>query len=184
VEQTKGEASKKIELNRAIPMEYHVILNSMPRDWLQHDPQLLHLQVADMINSNRFLIANSGDTLVGGVGWQNDIAFGACYVKFLYVKEEYRNRGVAFQLMKEVVRIAVDSNQRAVFADIPSDAPILRTVNQVPGTREVGRIEDFHSKGATSVIVTFDMNATEKFFSHADRFIREATDVGEGQAQY
>jgi GNAT superfamily N-acetyltransferase len=117
------------------------------------------------------LIAHVGETLVGTLGWQDNVAFGAYYVKFVFVKPEFRNQGVAFQLLKELVQIAQDAGQRAVYGDIPADSTILRTVNQVPGTREVGRIEDFHGDGLTSVIVSFDMGTAEKFLAHADRII-------------
>lgn len=160
-----------IVVSRALPAEYPVILNNLPKEWFVPEPHLLYLQVAEMINANRFLIAHTDDLLIGTLGWQDQVAFGAFYEKFLFVKPEYRKSGVAALLWKELVKIAEDSGQRAIFADVPEDSPLTRSVRQVAGAREVGYIENFHSDGVRSMIFALEMRDAEKFYRYADRLI-------------
>jgi GNAT superfamily N-acetyltransferase len=163
-----------IIVSRALPAEYPVILNNLPKEWFAPEPHLLHLQIAEMVNANRFLIAYTGEQLIGTIGWQDQVAFGAFYEKFLFVKPEYRRHGVAALLWRELVKIAVDSGQRAIFADVPEDSPLVRSVKQVPGAREVGFIEGFHGDGMRSLIFALEMRDAEKFFRHTDRLIAES----------
>ncbi|MGC4107625.1 MAG: GNAT family N-acetyltransferase [Thermomicrobiales bacterium] len=165
-----------IEISRALPAEYPVILNNLPKEWFVPDPHLLYLQVAEMVNANRFLIAHDGEKLVGTIGWQDNVAFGAFYEKFLYVKPEYRREGVAAMLWRELLSIAEDSGQRAVFCDVPEGSPLVRSVRQVPGTREVGSIENFHGDGAKSLIFALEVKGSKKFTEYVDRLIAASGD--------
>jgi GNAT superfamily N-acetyltransferase len=167
-----------IEISRALPSEYPVILNNLPKEWFVPEPHLLHLQVADMVNGNRFLIAHDGDTLVGTIGWQDNVAFGAYYEKFLFVKPKYRREGVAAMLWRELLAIAEDSGQRAIFCDVPEGSSLVRSVRQVPGAREVGAIDDFHSDGVKSLIFALDVKEGRKFTAYADRLIKESGEHG------
>jgi GNAT superfamily N-acetyltransferase len=168
-----------IQVSRALPAEYPVIVNNLPQEWFGDNAHLLYLQVAEMVNSNRFLIAHAEDQLVGGLGWQNDVAFGAYYEKFLYVKPEYRRHGVAALLWRELAKIAMDTGQRAVFADVPDGSPLVRAVLQVPGAREVGSIESFHSDGVKSRIFMVDLSDADKFMSHVDRIAEAAQNLSD-----
>jgi GNAT superfamily N-acetyltransferase len=166
-----------IQVSRALPAEYPVILNNLPQEWFEPDPHLLHLQVAEMVNANRFLIAYVGDELIGTIGWQDNVAFGAFYEKFLFVKEKYRRHGVAALLWRELARIALDTGQRAIFADVPEDSPLVRSVKQVPGTHEVGYIDGFHGDGVRSLIFALEMRDAEKFIRHVDRIVAASSEL-------
>src|SRR4051812_45530016 len=87
--------TESIYVGRALPCEYGVVVNAMPQAWFESNPSLLQIQVARLISGSRFLIAQRGSTLLGGVAWQDDIAFGAFYAKLLFVKEQYRGSTVA-----------------------------------------------------------------------------------------
>jgi len=165
----QGRAGADIRIGRAMPAEYPAILNNLPPEWFEPSPHLLHLQVADMINGNRFLIAYVGQTLVGTLGWQENIAFGAYYAKFAFVKPEYRRDGVAIRLFRELLEIARDNGQRALFADAPRESPVVRAVNQIPGAREVGSIQNFHGDGLESVIFSLDVDEGDGLIELADR---------------
>lgn len=172
----REENTVAIEVSRALPSEYAVILNNLPKEWFAPEPYLLHLQVAEMVNASRFLIAHDGENLVGTIGWQDNVAFGAFYEKFLFVKPEFRKEGVAAMLWRELLEIAADTGQRAIFCDIPEGSPLIRSVRQVPGAREVGAIEDFHGSGVKSLIFALDVKGSRKFTTYADRLIAESSD--------
>ncbi len=173
MEQT-SQSTNKVEIGRALPVEYPVILNCMPKEWLASDAHLLHLQVADMINGNRFLIAQAGDRLVGGVGWQDNMAYGACYSKFIFATPGYQRSGVAIQLLAEVIRIAHEQGQRAVFADIPEKSPFAKVADEIPGLNEVGYIDGFHEEGVKSRIFAFDLKQYDRLQREAQRRMRRS----------
>lgn len=168
--ENKRTTADKVHVGRALPAEYPVILNSMPREWLaSDDAYLLHLQVADMVNGNRFLIAQIGDRLVGGVGWQDNMAFGAMYSKFIFVAPEYQRSGVAVLLLAEVIRIAQEQGQRAVFADIPEKSPFGEVADEIPGLNEVGYVDGFHEDGVRSRVFAFDLKQYDRLQREAGR---------------
>jgi hypothetical protein len=177
---SREQAAADIYVGRALSSEFPVILNNMPQGWFPPEPHLLHLQVAKLINANQFMIAQLGSRLLGGVGWQEDIAFGAYYLKFLFVKPEYQHRAVAVRLIREVIAIAAYSGQRAIFGDIPEDSPLKEIVDEIPGARMVGYIDDFHAIGVRSLIVAFDMREHDRLLRHADRLIARAGNNSEG----
>lgn len=158
-----------IEIGRALPAEYPVILNGMPKEWFaSEDAYQMHLQLADMVNASRFLIAQVGQRLVGGVGWQDNIAYGALYSKFIFVHPEYQRAGVAVRLLAELIGIAKEQGKRAVFADIPEKSPFGEVADEIPGLDEIGYIDGFHEAGIRSRIFAFNLK-------QYDRLQREAT---------
>lgn len=163
-----------IEVSRALPSEYSVILNNLPKEWFVPDPNLLYLQVAEMVNANRFLIAHDKETLVGTLGWQDNVAFGAFYEKFLFVKPEYRKEGVAAMLWRALMEIAEETGQRGIYCDVPEKSPLIRSVRQVPGAREVGAIENFHGDGAKSLIFAIEVKDSGKFTTYVDRLVKDS----------
>lgn len=167
-------ARPEIEVGLAVPSEYRVVLNAMPREWFAPEPHLLHLQVAEMFNSNRFLIAQDGDRLAGGVGWQDNIAFGALYAKFIFVTSAYQQRAVATLLMREVLAVAARSGYRRVFQDIPEHSPLQAVADALPGAQTVGHIDGFHEPGVRSLIVAFDAKDYDSLIKEADRRIDSA----------
>jgi len=164
----------EITVSRALPAEYPVILNNLPPGWFEPAPHLLHLQIAEMVNAQRFLIAYTESKLVGTLGWQDQVAFGALYAKFLYVKPEYRRQAVEFRLGRELVNIAMETGQRAVFADVPVNSPVIAVLEKVPGCRKAGEIESFQENGVTSVIFHFELGKAHDFIHYADRLITAA----------
>ena len=74
---TDSRSTDSVFVGRALPSELHVVLNGMPQRFFEDSPFLLHIQVARLISEGRFLIAQRGTLLLGGVAWQDDIAFGA-----------------------------------------------------------------------------------------------------------
>jgi hypothetical protein len=172
---------ESIYIGRALPCEYQVVLNAMPPAWFESNPSLLHIQVAGLISASRFLIAQRGSTLLGGVAWQDDIAFGAFYAKLLFVREQYRRSTIAVRLLRELVLIAKDAQARAVFADLPENSPLREVADAFPGAREVGNIEDFCEPGLKSIIFQIDLRDTERLLRHADRLIAGASTSETGQ---
>jgi GNAT superfamily N-acetyltransferase len=169
----QNESAGEIEIGRALPIEYPVILNGMPAEWLiSEDAYQMHLQVADMVSANRFLIAQVGQRLVGGVGWQDNIAYGALYSKFIFTNPGYRRGGVAVLLLAEVIRIAKEQDKRAVFCDIPESSPFGKVADEIPGLNEVGYIDGFHEKGTRSRIFAFDLEQYDRLLREADRRIK------------
>ncbi len=163
--------AESIYIGRAQPIEYQVVLNAMPPAWFESDPSLLHIQVARLISSGRFLIAQRGSTLLGGVAWQDDIAFGAFYGKLLFVREQYRRSTIAVRLLRELLVIAKDAQARALFADIPEDSPLRKVADSVPGLREVGYVQDFCEPGVKSIIFQFDLRESDRLLRYADQMI-------------
>ena len=141
----------------------------MPPEWFASDAYLMHLQVADMVNANRFLIAQVGDRLIGGVGWQDNIAFGALYSKFIFVHPDYQRHGVAVQLLSEVLKIGKEQGKRAVFADILEDSPFAQVADEIPGLDEVGYIDGFHEAGHRSRVFSFDLKQYDRLQREAER---------------
>lgn len=168
-----------VQVDRALPAEYLIVINNMPQGWFGPDGPLLFLQVAEMIKSNHFLIAHTGEQLVGGLGWQDDVAFGAIYEKFLFVKPEYRKQGIAALLWRELVKIAVADGRRTIFCDVPEGSALVRAVKQVPGAREAGGIDNFHSDGVRSLIFSLDLKNTDRFFHYVDRIVASSNDQKE-----
>jgi GNAT superfamily N-acetyltransferase len=165
-----ADCSGKIEIGRALPAEYPIILNNLPPEWLaSHDAYQMHLQVADMVSASRFLIAQVGQRLIGGVGWQDNIAYGALYSKFIFVDPEYHRAGVAVRLLAEVIRIAKEQGKRAVFADIPEKSPFGEVADEIPGLDEVGYIDGFHEAGVRSRIFAFNLKQYDRLQREAAR---------------
>ena len=160
-----------IYVGRALSCEYQVVLNAMPQAWFESNPSLLQVQVARLISSGRLLIAQRFSTLLGGVAWQDDIAFSAFYAKLLFVREQYRGSTVAVRLIRELVVIAKDAQARAVFADVPENSPLRETMDRIPGAREVGYIEDFCEPGIKSIILQIDLRDTDRLLRQADRLV-------------
>lgn len=163
--------AESIYIGRALTCEYQVVLNAMPPAWFESNPSLLQVQVARLISNSRFLIAQSGSTLLGGVAWQDDIAFGALYAKLLFVREKYRQSGIAIRLIRELLVIGKDAQARAVFADIPEHSTMREVLDDVPGVREVGFIEDFCEPGVKSIIVQFDLEGSDRLLRYADKIL-------------
>jgi len=118
------------------------------------------------------LIAQVGKTLVGGVGWQDNMAYGALYSKFIFVSPEYQRDGVAVRLLAEVIRIAQEQGVRAVFADIPEKSPFGEVADEIPGLNEVGYIDGFHEDGVRSRIFAFDLKQHARLQREADRRVK------------
>jgi len=152
-----------------LPAELPVLLNRLPQEWFEPQPYVMWLQLAEMISARRLLIAHRDDELVGTVGWQENVAYGAWYSKFLYVKPNYRGQGVVFRLVEELIKLAVDEGPRAVFCDFPLDSPVVRAVRQMPGVREIGQLDGFHAKGVQSVIFGLEMEDAPEFLRYAER---------------
>jgi GNAT superfamily N-acetyltransferase len=132
----------------------------------------LYLQVADMVNGNRFLIAQVGQRLVGGVGWQDNVAYGAMYSKFIFVSPDYQRSGVAVRLLAEVIRIAQEQGQRAVFCDIPEGSPFANVADEIPGLNEVGYVDGFHQDGVRSHVFAFDLKQHARLQREAARRLK------------
>jgi GNAT superfamily N-acetyltransferase len=166
--------STDILVSRALPAEYPVILNTLPQEWFEPEPHFLQLQIAEMVNANQFLIAHTEDRIVGTLCWQANVAPGVFYAKFLFVKPEYRSSGVAARLARELVTIAIESGQRAVFEDTPANSPYLSAMRRIPGWREVGQLHGFHGERVTSHIFGLDLRNTEqtlRFMRFVDSFM-------------
>ena len=169
-------AAKKADsvyVGRALPSELHVVLHGMPQRFFEDSPFLLHIQVARLISEGRFLIAQRGTQLLGGVAWQDDIAFGALYAKLLFVKDELQFAPIAARLMRELIAIGKEQEARAIFADVPEHSPLLKALDAVPGSREVGYIEDFCEPNVKSIMVQFDLSQSARLIRHAERMIVE-----------
>jgi hypothetical protein len=156
-------------VGRALPCEFHVVLNGMPQKWFEESPFLLHIQVARLISEGRFLIAQRGSQLLGGLAWQDDVAFGAYYAKLLFATDERQFAEVAARLMRELIVVAKEAQARAIFADLPEDSPLLKALDAVPGMRVAGYIDDFCEPGIKSVIVQFDLREADRLLRQADR---------------
>lgn len=163
-----------IYVGRALPSEYHLILNSMPQAWFEDSPFLLQMQVARLINEGRYLIAQRGKTLLGGVGWQDDIAYGAFYVKLLFVRDNYQQQAVAARMLRELLAIARDHEARAVFADIPKGSWMLKVMDGIPATREVGYVDDWGEPGVTSIMIEIDLREIERLLRRTETMIAKA----------
>ena len=169
----KRKIAGDIEVGRALPIEYPVILNGMPPEWLiSEDAYQMYLQVADMINANRFLVAQVGQRLAGGVGWQDNIAYGALYAKFIFVNPEFQDAGVAARLYAEVITIARELNKRAVFCDVPENSPFGEFAKEMPGLKEVGYIDGFHETGVRSRIFAFDFKQYDMVEREVERRLK------------
>jgi GNAT superfamily N-acetyltransferase len=165
------ESSGQIHVGRVVPSEFTVVVNSMPPEWFVPEPHIVQLQIAEMFNSNRFLVAQIGQRLMGGVGWQENVAAGAYFAKFLFVRPDHQRSGVAVRLLRELITIGANAGQRAVFGDIPEDSPLREVADRIPGAREVGYIEEFHQPGVKSIIVSFDLREHKRLLREADRRI-------------
>lgn len=157
-----------LHIGRALPSEYPVILNSMPPNWFAEAGYAVHLQIAELVNSNTFLIAQQGQTLIGGLGWSNHVAFNSCYVKFLYVKPEYQRSSVATRLTREVIEIATEAEQRAVFMSIPDESPLLATFENMPGAELAGSVANFQETGVTSRVIMLDLAKRSELLGFID----------------
>lgn len=167
-------------VGRALPLEFHVVLNGMPQQWFEESaPFPLDIQVARLISEGRFLIAQRGSQLLGGLAWQDDIAFGAFYAKLMFVPDEHQFTEVATALMRELLLIAKEAQARAVFADYPENSPVLMALEAVPGMRQVGHIQDFCEPGVNSIIVEFDLGQVDQLLKYAERMIVERADSRE-----
>jgi hypothetical protein len=166
-----AQRADSIHVGRALPSELHVVLNGMPQRFFEDSPFLLHIQVARLISEGRFLIAQRGTQLLGGVAWQDDIAFGALYAKLLFVRDQLQFTRITARLMRELIAIGKEQQARAIFADLPEHSPLLKALDAVPGSREVGYIEDFGEPNVKSIMVQFDLSQSTRLIRHAERLI-------------
>jgi GNAT superfamily N-acetyltransferase len=168
-----------ITVGVALASEYPAILRSLPQDWLQPAPHLLQLQVARMVDAGRFLVART-DTgrIVGTIGWDDHVAFGGMYAKFVSVLPPYRSQGVALLLGRELVHTARRLGHRAVFGDIPSDSPLVPFARSLPAIDEAGYIDDLHGPGIRSLIFRLDLAKAPLLLSALDERIKGARASG------
>lgn len=155
-----------VEISRAMPSEYRVILDALPSGWFTPTPDLLMLKVADMLNSQRMLIAHLGTEFVGCAGWQDNVAFGAMFASLAFVAPQHRKKGVMLSMLRELATIAIDNGYRGLFVDFPSDSPLIAVAKTMPGAREAGYIDGLHQDGVRSVIFGIEVAAVPGLVKH------------------
>jgi hypothetical protein len=112
------------------------------------------------VTTGKFIIARDDQKLVAAISCDDDIAYGACYLRLGYIVsnlDDPSKRASVFRLMlQKVFEIVQKNGLRTVFIDLPEYASFVVLAGVMPGARKVGSIEGLHDEGVTSVVYRID----------------------------
>lgn len=106
--------------------------------YLAMDPAAARPFVAAHFREHRMIVADAGGTVVGMLAWRTDW-FGCAFVSLVFVREEFRRRGVAREMF-----LSVESLTRSprVFSSTEEDnAPAIR-MHAALGFRPSGHVDN------------------------------------------
>lgn len=105
---------------------------------LSMDPPAARAFVASHFREHRLIVAEAGDAIVGMLAWRTDW-FGCAFVSLVFVREDFRRRGVAREMF-----LAVEALTRSprVFSSTEEDnAPAIR-MHTALGFRPSGFVDN------------------------------------------
>lgn len=87
-----------------------------------YDAEIEHLEVKYGLPNGRLYIAWVNDKPVGCIGLRklNELDDGACEMKRLYVRPEYRGYGIAGTMVKTILQDAIEIGYQAIYLDTMS----------------------------------------------------------------
>ena len=77
-------------------------------------------------------------------------------------------------MLRELLAIARDHEAHAVFADIPKGSWMLKVMDGIPATREVGYVDDWGEPGVTSIMIEIDLREIERLLRRTETMIAKA----------